>query len=163
VKYAKWILLAGFACSLPSALLAQREKLPPDDLEYVEKNFPEAKKTNTGIRYIILREGTGPMPKSGDRVAVHYVLKLLNGKQLDQNDDPKNPFVFRIRRDMVIEGWDQVLPQMKVGEKRMIIVPPELAYGTRGQPPRIPRSATLIFDIELLEIRNEETPIETAK
>jgi FKBP-type peptidyl-prolyl cis-trans isomerase len=63
----------------------------------------------------------------------------------------------------VIEGWDQVLPQMKVGEKRMIIVPPELAYGTRGQPPRIPRSATLIFDIELLEIRNDETPIETAK
>jgi FKBP-type peptidyl-prolyl cis-trans isomerase len=134
------------------AMRAQREKLPPDDLDYVEKNFPEAKKTATGIRYIIEREGHGEMPKSGDKVSVLYVLKLLNGTVLDRAEDPKAPYVFRIRRDMVIEGWDQVLPTMKVGEKRMVIIPSELAYGTRGQPPKIPRNATLIFDIDLIEI-----------
>ena len=164
MKFAKLVFLVGLAALLAApAARAQREKLPPDDLEFVQKNFPEAKKTNTGIRYIVLREGTGPMPKPGDKVAVHYVLKLLNGKQLDQNDDPKNPFVFRIRRDQVIEGWDQVLQQMKVGEKRMVIIPAELAYGTRGQPPKIPRSATLIFDIDLLEIRKDDLPTELAK
>ena len=156
MKIAKLFFFVSFAALFTApALQAQREKLPPEDLEYVLKTYPEAKKTPTGIRYIILREGTGEMPKPGDKVSVLYVLKLLNGKQLDQTDDPKNPFVFRIRRDMVIEGWDQVLQLMKVGEKRMVIIPPELAYGTRGQPPKIPRSSTLIFEIDLLEAKKE--------
>ena len=119
----------------------------------MQKNFPEAKKTNTGIRYIIMREGQGELPKSGQKVAVLYVLRLLDGKMIDQTDDRNAPFTFRIRRDEVIEAWDQILPLMKVGEKRLVIVPAELAYGTRGQPPKIPRSATLIFEIDLLEIK----------
>ena len=139
------------------SLRAQREKLPPEDLEFVQKNWPEAKKTTTGIRYLILREGQGDvMPKPGDKVAVLYVLKLLDGTLIDQNDDREHPFTFRIRRDMVIEGWDQVLQLMKVGEKRMVIIPSELAYGTRGQPPKIPRNATLIFEIDLLESKKTE-------
>ncbi len=153
VKFAQLFFVVSFAVlSTAPDLRGQREKLPPEDLEYVLKTYPEAKKTPTGIRYIIRQEGTGESPKPGDKVAVLYVLKLLNGKELDQAQDPKSPFVFRIRRDMVIEGWDQVLQLMKVGEKRMVIIPPELAYGTRGQPPKIPRNATLIFEIELLEV-----------
>jgi FKBP-type peptidyl-prolyl cis-trans isomerase len=156
VKFAKLFIVVTLAALFTApAVQAQREKLPPEDLEYVLKTYPEAKKTPTGIRYIILREGTGVMPKPGDKVSVLYVLKLLNGKQLDAAEDPKNPFVFRVRRDMVIEGWDQVLQLMKVGEKRMVIIPPELAYGTRGQPPKIPRSATLIFEIDLLDSKTE--------
>ncbi|HEY1111397.1 MAG TPA: FKBP-type peptidyl-prolyl cis-trans isomerase, partial [Opitutaceae bacterium] len=65
------------------------------------------------------------------------------------------PFSFRIRREAVIEGWDQVLQQMKTGEKRMVVIPPELAYGTRGQPPKIGRNATLVFEIELLSFGKE--------
>lgn len=133
------------------ALLAQREKLPPADLEFVEKTWPEAKKTNTGIRYMIMREGEGEMPKPGDKVSVLYIGRLLDGKVFDQAQDKSQPFTFRVRRDMVIEGWDQVLQHMKRGEKRLVIIPPELAYGTRGQPPKIPRGATLVFEIELLE------------
>lgn len=133
-----------------SPAFAQREKLPPDDLEYVEKTWPEAKKTHTGIRYVILREGEGPTPKPGDKVNVLYVGKLLEGQVFDQATDPEQPFTFRIRREMVIEGWDQILQQMKRGEKRLVIIPPELAYGTRGQPPKIGRNATLVFEIELL-------------
>jgi FKBP-type peptidyl-prolyl cis-trans isomerase len=142
--------------SLFSALLhAQREKLPPDDLEYVEKTWPNAKKTNTGMRYVILREGESgaPSPKPGNYVAVLYVGKLLAGKTFDQVQDPEHPFKFRVARDQVIQGWDQILQLMKRGEKRLVIIPPELAYGFRGQPPNIPRNATLVFEIDLLEIK----------
>jgi FKBP-type peptidyl-prolyl cis-trans isomerase len=129
---------------------AQREKLPPDDLDYVEKTWPEAKKTTTGIRYVILKEGEGDTPKPGDKVNVLYVGRLLNGKMFDEATDPKQPFTFRVRREAVIEGWDQIIQLMKSGEKRLVIIPPELAYGTRGQPPKIGRSQTLVFEMELL-------------
>jgi FKBP-type peptidyl-prolyl cis-trans isomerase len=145
------IFLAASAlawCAAPA--LAQREKLPPDDLEYVEKTWPDAKKTNTGIRYVILKEGEGGTPKPGDKVNVLYIGRLLNGKEFDQAQDPNQPFTFRVRRDMVIEGWDQIIQQMKRGEKRLVIIPPELAYGTRGQPPKIGRNQTLVFEMELI-------------
>ena len=147
------LVLTTFLLSLLAApaAFAQREKLPPADLEYVEKNWPEAKKTSTGIRYIVLREGQGDaMPKPGDKVSVLYVGRLLDGTMFDQNTDPEHPFVFRVRREMVIEGWDQIIQHMRKGEKRLVIIPPELAYGTRGQPPKIPRNATLVFEMELL-------------
>jgi FKBP-type peptidyl-prolyl cis-trans isomerase len=147
----KFFLTVCLALALASpALRAQREKLPPADLEYVEKTWPEAKKTMTGIRYIILTPGKGESPKPGDKVNVLYVGKLLDGKVFDQALEPDKPFTFRVRREMVIEGWDQILQQMKVGEKRLVIIPPELAYGTRGQPPKIGRNATLVFEMELL-------------
>lgn len=149
VKFFLALWVAG-AVAAP-CVHAQREKLPPADLEFVEKTWPEAKKTNTGIRYIILREGQGESPKPGDKVNVLYVGRLLDGKIFDQNQDKEKPFSFRVRRSMVIEGWEQVLQLMKRGEKRLVIIPPELAYGTRGQPPKIPRGATLVFEIELLD------------
>ncbi|MBL9189169.1 MAG: FKBP-type peptidyl-prolyl cis-trans isomerase [Opitutaceae bacterium] len=146
--FAQFLLL--FVAFAPVAAFAQREKIPADDLEIVEKRWPAAKKTQTGIRYIVEREGAGDMPKPGDKVAVLYVGRLLNDTIFDQNQDPAQPFTFRVRREMVIEGWDQILQQMKKGEKRLVIIPPELAYGTRGQPPKIGRNATLVFEIELL-------------
>ena len=148
VKFASSVALL-LLIALP-ALHAQREKLPPDDLEYVEKTWPEAKKTMTGIRYVILKEGEGDTPKPGDKVNVLYVGKLLDGKVFDQALDPAQPFTFRVRRDAVIEGWDQILQQMKRGEKRLVIIPPEHAYGTRGQPPKIARNSTLIYEMELI-------------
>jgi FKBP-type peptidyl-prolyl cis-trans isomerase len=148
VKFS-FVLFLFAAMSVP-ALQAQREKLPPEDLEYVEKTWPQAKKTSTGIRYVILREGQGETPKPGDKVNVAYVGKLLNGTIFDQTTDPNQPFTFRVRREAVIEGWDQIIQLMKRGEKRLVIIPPELAYGTRGQPPKIGRNATLVFEMELL-------------
>ncbi len=137
----------------PLALRAQREKLPPEDLEFVEKTWPEAKKTNTGLRYIVLQQGKGEAGKPGDRAAVLYVGRLLNGTEFDRNLDREHPFSFRVARGQVIEGWEQILQQMKPGEKRLVIVPPELAYGTRGSPPKIPRNATLVFEMEVLEFK----------
>lgn len=144
------LILPMLATLVAPTLQAQREKLPPEALEYVEKTWPEAKKTTTGIRYLVLKEGQGDLPKPGDKVNVLYVGRLLDGTVFDQATEPDKPFTFRIRREMVIEGWDQILQLMKRGEKRLVIIPPELAYGTRGQPPKIGRNATLVFEIELL-------------
>ncbi len=153
VKPFLWLVLLGVSALPP--LHAQREKLPPEDLEFVEKTWPEAKKTNTGIRYIVLKEGTGPVGQAGDRVLVLYVGRLLNGTVFDQATEKDKAFKLRIGRGEVIRGWDQILQQMKVGEKRLVIVPPELAYGTRGQPPKIGRNATLVFEMELIELTKE--------
>lgn len=150
-----FFFIVGLAVVLAPNLHAQREKLPPADLEYVEKTWPDAKKTSTGIRYVILREGEGPSPKPGDKVNVLYVGKLIDGRVFDEAKDPTQPFTFRVRREMVIEGWDQILQLMKRGEKRLVIIPPEMAYGTRGQPPKIGRNATLIFEMELLSFGQE--------
>jgi FKBP-type peptidyl-prolyl cis-trans isomerase len=149
------LFLSALVLVTPGGLRGQREKLPPEDQEFVEKNWPEAKKTQTGLRYIIMTEGQGDTPKPGDRVSVLYVGRLLQGKIFDQTEDREHPFVFRVRRDMVIEGWDQILQMMKKGEKRLVIIPPELAYGTRGQPPKIPRNSTLVFEIELLDFKKD--------
>ena len=144
--------LVAAALAAP-ALRAQREKLPPEDLAWVQKNFPQAKKTSTGIRYVIQREGAGDSPKPGEHVSVLYSGRLISGKIFDQNNDKDHPFEFRVARDQVIQGWDQVLQLMKRGEQRLVIIPPELAYGTRGQSPSIGRNATLVFLIELLDFK----------
>ena len=152
--------LPFFALLLASALLlpalhAQREKFSLDDLEHIETTWPEAQKTNTGIRYIIQHPGVGQPPRPGDVLHVLYEGRLLDGTVFDRHMDRKNPFTFRLGRMAVIEGWDQILQLMKPGEKRLVIIPPELAYGSRGQPPRIPRDASLVFTIELFAIDRE--------
>lgn len=143
------LFLALFSAPL---LHAQRERLSPEEIEVVEKNWPGTKKTGTGIRYIIQREGTGPSPKAGDRVAVLYLGTLLNGKKFDAKQDPADPLVFRVGREEVIAGWEQILPMMKLNEKRLVIVPGSLAYGSHGRPPLIGRDATLVFEMELVKI-----------
>lgn len=152
----KFLLCLGlFSAVMPLAAVAQLEKLSPEELAFVEKTWPDAKKTNTGIRYIILQPGSGEMPKPGDKVAVLYVGRLLNGTVFDQATEKDKAFTFRVAREQVIQGWDQVLPLMKVGEKRLVVIPAELAYGTRGQPPKIGRNAALVFEIELLESKRD--------
>ena len=150
-----WFALAlSLICA--QALKAQREKLPWDDRVAVEKAWPNAIKTSTGLRYVILKEGTGdarPMP--GDSVTVRYLGRLLNGTVFGESLNPAKPYQVHIGRDELIAAWEETLKQMRLGEKRLIIVPYELGYGTRGDPPRIPRCATLIFEIELIDIRKE--------
>jgi len=152
--FSRICLLVVVVTAVP-VLRAQREKLPADDLDVVEKNFPDAKKTDNGIRYIIQAEGEGDSPKAGDLVSLLYAGRLLNGTVFDQNVNREHPMTFRLGRSRVIEGWEEILPLMKRGERRLVIIPPELAYGMRGLPPRIPREATLVFLIELLDFKSE--------
>jgi FKBP-type peptidyl-prolyl cis-trans isomerase len=139
----------------PILLHAQREKLPPDDLDFVENKWPDAKKSNTGIRYVIEATGKGSLLMPGDKVMVNYIGTLLNGKVFDSILSRTHPFTFRVDRGEVIEGWDQILQMMRPGDKWIVIIPPELGYGRLGSPPKIPSEATLVFDIEILGVKKD--------
>jgi FKBP-type peptidyl-prolyl cis-trans isomerase len=139
--------------AMPMVVRAQREKLSPEDLEFVQKTWPNAKRTSTGLRYVVLAEGQGELAKPGDLVRVLYTGWLLDGTIFDKSLDPQKPLEFRLGRHNVIEGWDQGLQLMRPGEKRLFIIPYELAYGSRGQPPSIPPRATLVFEVNLLEVK----------
>jgi FKBP-type peptidyl-prolyl cis-trans isomerase len=109
--------------------------------------------TASGLKYIDMVVGTGPSPKSGDMVSVHYTGWLLDGKKFDSSRDRNQPFDFQIGTGKVIKGWDEGVMTMKVGGKRKLIIPPGLAYGARGAGGVIPPNATLMFDVELLGIK----------
>jgi FKBP-type peptidyl-prolyl cis-trans isomerase len=100
-----------------------------------------------------LIEGNGPAAKQGDPLTVNYVGVLYgNGKEFDNSYDRGQPFPLQLGAGQVIPGWDQGLVGMKVGGRRRLIIPPDLAYGAAGQPPTIPRNATLIFVVDLQSI-----------
>lgn len=139
-----------------TALHAQREKLPPDDLDYVTKTWPQARKTYTGIRYIIEKPGDGQPPKPGDIVSVLFKGTLLQGRIFEEDLDPKHPYNFRLGRGEVITGWDQILQLMRPGSTWMVILPPELAYGSRGHAPRVPADSTLVFEVHLVGVDREQ-------
>lgn len=142
----------------PLALHAQREKFSMEDMEFITKQWPALERTATGLRTLVLSPGTGATPKVGDNVVVRYKGSLLDGKVFDQNFN-RDPLTFHVGRREVIAGWDEGLLLMKVGEKRLLVIPSELAYGTRGRPPVIPRGATLVFEVELLEIKPPLVPV----
>jgi protein-disulfide isomerase len=106
--------------------------------------------TSLGIKDVTV--GTGRAVKAGDKVKVHYVGTLTDGTEFDQSKKRGEPFSFQVGQGRVIKGWDQGLVGMKVGGKRKLTIPPDLAYGDRGVPGAIPPKSTLLFDIELLEI-----------
>ena len=110
-------------------------------------------KTASGLEYVEELEGTGPMPKTGQNVKVHYTGTLTNGEKFDSSRDRNQPFEFTIGRGQVIKGWDEGVGTMKVGGKRKLIIPSDLGYGARGAGGVIPPNATLLFDVELLEVK----------
>jgi len=109
-------------------------------------------KTPSGLQYWDIRIGTGQVAKDGDHVKVHYTGWLTSGKKFDSSVDAHQPFDFRLGKGDVIKGWDEGIAGMKVGGKRQLRIPPDLAYGAAGYQPVIPPNATLIFDVQLLAI-----------
>jgi FKBP-type peptidyl-prolyl cis-trans isomerase len=144
------------AAAIAPSLHAQHEKLPPDDLDYVEKTWPGIKKTNTGIRYIIKHPGVGQPPQPGDVVSVLFVGTLLQGQVFEKATNKNHPYSFRLGRGEVIEGWDQVIQLMKPDSVWMVVIPPELAYGSHGRVPKVPAYATLVFTIQLVNVEREQ-------
>lgn len=113
--------------------------------------------TPSGLKIIDIKIGTGAMPKTGQTVVVNYTGWLYEngkkGKKFDSSVDRNEPFSFPIGRGQVIPGWDEGVATMRVGGKRTLIIPPDLAYGSSGAGGVIPPNATLIFDVDLLAIK----------
>jgi FKBP-type peptidyl-prolyl cis-trans isomerase len=109
------------------------------------------KTTKSGLKYAILKPGKGASAKNGDTVSVHYTGWLQsNGKKFDSSLDRGEPYPLTLP-GQVIDGWNEGIPGMKVGEKRQLVIPAKLAYGEQGRP-GIPGGATLIFDVQLVKI-----------
>jgi FKBP-type peptidyl-prolyl cis-trans isomerase len=108
--------------------------------------------SGTGLKSWVLKAGTGDKPATGQKVAVHYTGWLKDGEKFDSSVDRDRPFTFPVGTHRVIPGWDEAVLDMQVGEKRQIELPPDLGYGERGAGAKIPPGATLVFDVELLEI-----------
>lgn len=113
-------------------------------------NAAAVQSTASGLRYFDIVPGTGASPQTGKQVTVNYTGWLLNGQKFDSSKDRNQPFSFTFGVGQVIKGWDQGLATMKTGGRRLLIIPPDLAYGIRGAPGAIPPCSTLIFDVELL-------------
>ena len=114
------------------------------------------KKTDSGLEYRDLKEGTGPSPKRGQTCVMHYTGWLwqgAKGKKFDSSVDRGQPLPFPIGMKKVIAGWDEGVSTMKVGGKRELLIPPDLGYGANGYPGAIPPNATLFFEVELLEVK----------
>lgn len=154
--FALLALVAAFCSILPAH--AQREPLTDEELATVESRWPEAQRTITGIRYIIHEAGHGDPARDGDVLQVTYKGMLLDGKVFNECLTKDAPFKFRLGRGQVIDGWDQVFKLFCEGSKATVIIPYELAYGTLGQPPMVPRQSTLVFEVEVLSIERGSTP-----
>lgn len=109
----------------------------------------KAKKTFSGLKYVVLREGKGDKPIKGQSIDTHYVGRFMDGRIFDQSAG-RGPFTFEVGRGQVIKAWDEALLDMKLGEKRALIVPPALGYGKRGAGKAIPPDTTLFFEVERL-------------
>jgi len=119
-----------------------------------EKKDEKVITTTSGLKYVELKVGDGKEAKEGSKVIVHYTGTLENGKKFDSSVDRGKPFgPINLGAGMVIKGWDEGLQGMKVGGKRKLIIPAKLGYGDRGAGEDIPPGATLIFEVELIEIK----------
>lgn len=106
--------------------------------------------TPSGLQYVVDQPGTGAQPRPGQKVSVHYTGWLTNGTKFDSSRDRGAPFEFTVGQGQVIQGWDEGVGAMKIGEKRTFVIPPALGYGSRGAGGVIPADATLVFKVELL-------------
>ena len=124
------------------------------DIAQINSKYPNATLTPSGIRYIIEKQGTGGKPASGSTVRVNYVGSLLSGTVFDRSDLRGAPIEFQAGTGRVIQGWDETVMDMRIGEKRIVIIPPELAYGDRAVGDGlIPANSFLVFEMELVSIR----------
>jgi peptidylprolyl isomerase len=118
-----------------------------------EKEKEKVITTNSGLKYVELKEGQGEKAKKGDYVEVHYTGWLKDGTKFDSSKDRNETFKFPLGAGKVIKGWDEGVVDMKPGGKRKLIIPSNLAYGSRGYPPVIPADAELTFEVELISIK----------
>ena len=126
------------------------ERALRDVLTALEKEHGKITTTASGMKYVTLAAGKGDKVGKNRKIQAHYTGKLLNGQVFDSSVRRNEPFEFTVGAGQVSKGWDEALSDMKKGEKRIIVLPPDLAYGARGAGGVIPPNATLVFEVELL-------------
>lgn len=120
------------------------------ELEAIAAGFET---TESGLRYQFIQKGNGKQAEKGKKVAVHYKGQLVNGKEFDNSFKRKDPIEFTLGVGQVIEGWDEGIQLLKVGDKARFVIPSHLGYGSRGAGGVIPPNAVLIFDVELMDVK----------
>jgi peptidylprolyl isomerase len=139
----------------------------PEVSPSIADDFPadEMTTTDSGLQYLIVEEGTGPLPETGDLVQVHYTALLADGMVFDSSRAANEPLAFPLGVGAIIPGWDEAMALLPVGSKAKLIIPPELAFGEQGAGNVIPPNATLYFEIEFLDILpgSPDNPTEVAK
>jgi FKBP-type peptidyl-prolyl cis-trans isomerase FklB len=151
-------VMTAFEKDMQAKLKAAGEKNAAEGTKFLEDNKKKegVKTTASGLQYKVLKEGTGAQPKATDTVTVNYRGTLINGKEFDSSYQRGQPATFPLNG--VIKGWTEGLQLMKQGAKYQLFVPPNLAYGERAAGPDITPNSTLIFEVELLEVKPPPTP-----
>jgi FKBP-type peptidyl-prolyl cis-trans isomerase len=116
---------------------------------------PAAITTPSGLTYLITKKGTGRQPKAGETVVLHYTGTLTNGVKFDSSRDNNQPFSFKLGAGQVIPGYDEGVAKLRIGDHAILVIPPKLAYGARGAGGVIPPDATLIFIVEIVDVKAE--------
>jgi peptidylprolyl isomerase len=131
---------------------AEKEQMRQEkEMAIIKEKWPNTDKTASGLMYQVVTAGSGDeKPNPGDTISAHYTGMFLDGRKFDSSVDRGEPISFPVGTGRVIKGWDEALLDMKKGEKRILIIPPDLAYGPRGRGP-IPPNSTLVFEVELLD------------
>jgi FKBP-type peptidyl-prolyl cis-trans isomerase len=149
----RWVLFALLFAA--TACHTSREKASGTGGFAAELGVDTTKMTKmpSGLRYQDVTPGQGTEATAGHAVTVHYTGWLPDGKKFDSSRDHGQPFTFTLGGGQVIAGWDQGVAGMRVGGRRKLVLPPDLAYGEAGAPPDIPPGATLVFDVEVLDVK----------
>lgn len=147
-------VLITLAATLLSAQTTTHKKIQPvrPNTNSPTKVTGDGVKTDSGLQYWEIKVGTGAVAQDGSHVKVHYTGWFTSGKKFDSSVDANQPYEFTIGKGEVIKGWDEGVTGMKVGGKRQLRIPPELAYGAEGYKTIIPPNSTLIFDVQLLGV-----------
>ncbi len=144
---------APMSAAMRETMQPASRQFTPEEKQAIQEKFPAAKATPSGLLTLVRAPGGGPSPRPGQTVTVHYEGRLLDGTLFDSSRTRGQPLSFPVGEGRVIPGWDEGLVLMQKGEKRTLIIPCWLAYGDEGHPPTIPPRATLVFEVELLDLR----------
>jgi len=148
----KWNAVEAFR-TFEGARTKREFALKADAEAKMEKLAAGFEKTESGLRYQFIQRGEGKKAENGKTVSVHYEGSLENGKVFDSSYPRKKPIDFRLGEGQVIEGWDEGIALLRVGDKARFVIPSHLGYGSRGAGGAIPPNATLIFDVELIDVK----------
>jgi peptidylprolyl isomerase len=149
---AKLILALISVCLLSSSITeaqTKRRRAPRS----APKSSSAAITTPSGLTYLITKKGAGRLPKAGETVVLNYTGTLTNGMKFDSSHDRNQPLAFKLGVGQVIKGWDEGVAKLRVGDQAILVIPGKIAYGARGAGDAIPPDATLIFVVELLDVK----------